>query len=141
MMSGTELDFWKFYRTLPQVKRFYDTVVCPRADWIKDAKAIYFPAYSAPMVPGKCAVGAKTMLNLFDEGYIITCLWPFGIWGDFDQPETYNVFGGRMSADKVRKEVKRLQQLSDRIKVGIYTFQGNAQECSKVYYRPKSWGS
>lgn len=138
IFDGTPLDFWRGYRQMPEVERSYRALL-PRPEWMARVKAMQFASFDAASAPGGATPEAREMAETFEEGEIIFVLWSLGVMGDYAEDTTYNVFGGLMRAEDVKRQVESVKAVSPRLRAGLYVFDALCEPHARVFREHPDW--
>jgi len=138
LFKGDLLKFWKEYRNLPEVEELYNEVG-PRAEWIHKVKAIQFADWGTGEIPEGIVPPARELLEVFDDGYLMLVDWPMGVYLEYGEDKTHTVFGGEITAEHIRKNVEAVQNLSRRMKVGIYTLVHTGSPNTRIFKEHPEW--
>lgn len=139
LYNGRQIDFYRMYRHLPEVRSAYDAV--KRPDWVRDLKTSCSVALNplcadltGPLLP------VRRTLQMTETG----CLWSLkhihGVWGEwFSEGVMTNGYGARLDTQWLKQYIDAARDLSPRVKLGVYTWAWAVHPHSKVFKEHPDW--
>ncbi len=137
--EGREFHFYGMYRTLPEVAAGYDAVTRP--EWVRDLKTDCAVALNplSPDLEGPLMPVERTA-QMVETGIISDLSHIHGTWGEWStQGNVVDGYGMHIHTDTLREYMRRVREISPRIKQGIYTWAWTVHPHSEVCRNHPEW--
>ena len=139
LYRGRQIDFYRLYRHLPEVKGAYDAV--KRPDWVRDIKTSCRVALN-PLCADLTGhlLPVRRTLQMTETGYLWDLGHIHGVWGEwFSEGVVTNGYGARMDTEWLKQYFAEARRLSPRVKLGVYTWAWAVHPHSKVFREHPDW--